>query len=322
MRGTPSWRQYQHDVADLLTELGFDTQVEEKIASRRGTTHAVDVSARRTVAGVCVLWVVECKLWRSRVGKEKVAALIAICEDLGADRGLLMSETGFQSGALQMATGRSITLTNLEDLRANAAADLLAARQRQAERRLLDLEAKLREWHPKPLFEGAEFLLIIYLLAPEENKNSFTMEPDATFFDTDQEFTGMVNQLSGITPSEKRLPKGAMARFMKERWKSGADEKEVARLAKIVSECRALLDRGALGHWPVILNDQEGKRRAAWRMEHLLGLIELWLTDLEQQANAQSERVKAAHPRDTIASRIRAGGPQPAARPFVPEFDT
>jgi hypothetical protein len=145
MKATKPWRQYQHDVADLLSDLGFDTQVEDKLTSPRGTTHAVDVSARRTIAGVCVLWVVECKLWRSRIGKEKVAALAAICEDLGADRGLLMSETGFQSGALQMAIGRSVTLTNLEDLRANASADLLAARQRQAELQLQELEAEQGE---------------------------------------------------------------------------------------------------------------------------------------------------------------------------------
>jgi len=37
---------------------------------------------------------VECKLWRGRVSDKKVAALAAICDDLGADRGLLPATEG------------------------------------------------------------------------------------------------------------------------------------------------------------------------------------------------------------------------------------
>jgi hypothetical protein len=135
-RNLPSWRRYQQDAAAFLTELGFATAVEDRITSLRGVTHEVDVSARRPVAGAEILWVVECKLWRTAVPKEKLAALAAVGEDLGADRCLLLLETGFQSGAIKMSAGRSITLTSLDDLRANAAADLMTARSHQVQRRL------------------------------------------------------------------------------------------------------------------------------------------------------------------------------------------
>jgi restriction system protein len=64
----------------------------------------------------------------TRVNKLHVSALKDIVNDLAADRGLLMSEKGIQSGAIQLASVKNITLSSLDDLRANAAEDLLAAR--------------------------------------------------------------------------------------------------------------------------------------------------------------------------------------------------
>src|SRR5580693_10141071 len=123
-----AWEKYQHDTANLLRELGFTAVKDGQLTEPNGTVHAVDVSARRTVGGVELLWVVECKLWNTPVPKEKVAALKAIVDGVGADRGLTMSQSGFQSGAIQMAKQKNITLSSLEDLRANAAEELLAAR--------------------------------------------------------------------------------------------------------------------------------------------------------------------------------------------------
>jgi hypothetical protein len=60
-------------------------------ASTSAGLHNVDVSARRTVGGIELLWVVECKRWNRRVPKERVAALKAIVDGVGADRVPLMS---------------------------------------------------------------------------------------------------------------------------------------------------------------------------------------------------------------------------------------
>ena len=122
------WEQYQEDTAELLRELGFTAVVNDSLAEPNGTVHEVDVSARRTLAGVDLLWVVECKLWRTQsVTIEKVAALKAIVDWVGADRGLLMSEGGFQSGAIRMAMQKNITLSSMADLRESAAEELLAS---------------------------------------------------------------------------------------------------------------------------------------------------------------------------------------------------
>jgi len=43
-------------------------------------------------------------------------ALSSIVQDIGADRGFLMSESGFQSGAIRATNNTNITLSSLEDL--------------------------------------------------------------------------------------------------------------------------------------------------------------------------------------------------------------
>src|SRR5262249_32681800 len=149
------WEQYQHQTAELLRELGFTADVNHSLHEPNGAKHAVDVSARRTIAGISLLWVVECKLWNTRVPIEKVAALKGIVDSVGADRGLLMWESGFQSGAVLTARQKNITLSSLADLRANAADELLAARVRAAEERLMNLALLVnRDLRPLALQDG------------------------------------------------------------------------------------------------------------------------------------------------------------------------
>jgi Restriction endonuclease len=128
----------------LLRELGFSTEVNARIAEANGAVHPIDVASRRTVAGVDLLWIVECKHWNKPVPMEKVLVLRSLVIDLGADRGLLMSESGLQSGAIRTASQMNITLSSLADLRANAADEILAARVLMAEKTLIDLAVRVQ----------------------------------------------------------------------------------------------------------------------------------------------------------------------------------
>lgn len=83
--------------------------------------------------------IIECKLWNRAVPKENVSALKDIVDDLGADRVLLMSEKGFQSGAINLAAAKNITLSSLGELRTSTAEQLIAARVTAAELRVLSL---------------------------------------------------------------------------------------------------------------------------------------------------------------------------------------
>lgn len=116
-----AWHDYQERAADFFRTLGMDANVDERLEGARGQ-HDVDVVVRATRAGIEQLWVVECKLWRRSVDKEPVAALVQIAQDVGADRGIMLSEKGFQPGAIRLALASNITLTSLADLKESAEA--------------------------------------------------------------------------------------------------------------------------------------------------------------------------------------------------------
>lgn len=92
------WREYQEETAALFRSLGLDAATDTHVPGVRGG-HDVDVVVRHRRAGLEQLWVVECKQRRRPVEKLYVAALAEIVRDVGADRGILVSEVGFQSGA-------------------------------------------------------------------------------------------------------------------------------------------------------------------------------------------------------------------------------
>jgi hypothetical protein len=111
----PAWKDYQERTADYYRALGLSAHTEELVEGVRGK-HIVDVVVRGYAAGVEFLWIVECKHRNRRVEKAQVATLAAIVQDTGADRGLLMSERGYQAGAISLVTGSNITLTSLSEL--------------------------------------------------------------------------------------------------------------------------------------------------------------------------------------------------------------
>ncbi|MBC7946696.1 MAG: restriction endonuclease [Chitinophagaceae bacterium] len=113
--GTINWKEYQEQTAAFFRKVGLNAKVECDIEGVRGV-HSVDVYVEGLFHGIAFKWVIECKAWNSAVPKEKVMALSAIVQDVGADRGFLLSEAGFQSGAVRAARKTNITLTSLEDL--------------------------------------------------------------------------------------------------------------------------------------------------------------------------------------------------------------
>jgi hypothetical protein len=128
------WKRYQEDTAKLFRELGCSVETDVEVTGARGK-HLVDASVGFFRFGLRQRWIVECKLWNRAVPKEKVLALKSIVEDVGADRGILVSESGHQSGALAAARHTNITLTSLEELRDAAQSELLSLGLLEVQRR-------------------------------------------------------------------------------------------------------------------------------------------------------------------------------------------
>lgn len=109
------WNEYQEKSADLFRTLGLEAETNVTLQGVRGK-HDGDVVVRSKVVGIELLWLVECKHWQRRVSKLHVAALTTIINDVGADRGVILAEKGYQSGAKAMAETSNITLTSLAEL--------------------------------------------------------------------------------------------------------------------------------------------------------------------------------------------------------------
>ncbi|MFC9664270.1 restriction endonuclease [Nocardia sp. NPDC127606] len=115
----PAWRDFQESAASFYRSLGLVAETDVTLDGVRGR-HDIDVTVRGARAGVEFLWIIECKLWRRRVPKSAVATLSSIVQDVGADRGIMLSNSGFQTGAPSLAYMSNVTLTSLETLQADS----------------------------------------------------------------------------------------------------------------------------------------------------------------------------------------------------------
>jgi hypothetical protein len=135
------WKEYQEKAASFFRDLGLEADTDVRFAGVR-TTHDIDVLVKSHHVGFDVTWVVECKRWRNPVSKLHVLALREIVSDVGADRGILLSESGFQSGAVEAAKLTNVQLTSLADMQNTAKADILSMKVREFYDVVVDLKAR------------------------------------------------------------------------------------------------------------------------------------------------------------------------------------
>jgi restriction system protein len=126
----PAWKDYQEEAAEFFRSLGLDANTDVTIQGVR-TKHDVDVLVKSHHYGFDITWIVECKHWKEPVSKLHVLALREIVTDAGADRGILLSEVGFQSGAVEAANLTNVQVTSLADLKVTAREQISAVRLRE-----------------------------------------------------------------------------------------------------------------------------------------------------------------------------------------------
>lgn len=125
-----NWKEYQEEAAAFFRSLNLEAETNVAIKGVR-TKHDVDVLVKSHHVGFDVTWIIECKHWKSRVSKLHVLALREIVTDVGADRGILLSEVGFQSGAIEAATLTNVRVTSLADIRGTASFEIVSMRLRE-----------------------------------------------------------------------------------------------------------------------------------------------------------------------------------------------
>lgn len=124
------WKEYQEEAAEFFRSLGLSAETDVTLTGVR-TTHDIDVVVKAKHVGFEVLWLVECKHWKSAVSKLHVLGLREIVNDLGADRGIILCEAGFQSGAVEAANLTNVQVTSLASLSIETRQDISAMRLRE-----------------------------------------------------------------------------------------------------------------------------------------------------------------------------------------------
>jgi hypothetical protein len=147
---SPSWHDYQERTATFFRSLGLQADTDVNVQGARAR-HKIDVLVRFERFGIPILWLVECKLWNTRVPKEKILTLQSIAQDIGADKAFLLSESGFQAGAISAARSTNILLSDLHMLEEMAAEELATIRWQNAQ---AQLEQALDRLHTIPWREA------------------------------------------------------------------------------------------------------------------------------------------------------------------------
>jgi restriction system protein len=124
------WKEYQEEAAKFFRTLGMSASTDVSEQGVR-TKHDIDVLVGIDLVGFKVSWVVECKHWKAPVTKLHVLALREIVSDLGADRGIILCETGFQSGAYEAAHFTNVQVTSLAELGKSSSAALASFKLRE-----------------------------------------------------------------------------------------------------------------------------------------------------------------------------------------------
>lgn len=107
-RGTPIVKfdkQYEALTAEILRKFNTHAQVsaDERVRGRSGRLRQIDVAVRSTIVGQPIFLAFECKHYRRPVALKQVEELIGKIEDVRAQIGVLVSDSGFDAGAIARA---------------------------------------------------------------------------------------------------------------------------------------------------------------------------------------------------------------------------
>jgi hypothetical protein len=116
----PKWKRFEK-IVNAIHELkseGAEVKLDDEIIGQRtGRPRQIDISARFKHGYYSYLIVVECKDYNGRIPIEKVEAFRAKIEDVGAQKGIMVSSGGFQAGAEATAKAYNIELFTLEEVK-------------------------------------------------------------------------------------------------------------------------------------------------------------------------------------------------------------
>ena len=100
-----NWVDLQDKVAYILRICEYNVETPKKIMAVRGNIE-VDVYAESPD----MLIICECKYWESNIPQNVILGFRTVVEDIGANKGIIISKNGFQDGAYKNSKNTNIEL--------------------------------------------------------------------------------------------------------------------------------------------------------------------------------------------------------------------
>ena len=105
-------------ISKMLEEaISFKPEVthSHKMVGKSGQPHEIDISATAFIGPVKLLFISECKMYRTRkVGVDEVLEFQTRIDDLAANKGIVVTPLGYEAGAIKIAKAYNIALLTLD----------------------------------------------------------------------------------------------------------------------------------------------------------------------------------------------------------------
>ena len=115
---TSNWKEYEKIAAQIYKTLSPHAEVKynDKIYGESSKQdRQIDVSIRQNIGAHSILIIVQCRDHRSKIDINAVGELSAVVNDVRANMGVIVSNSGFTGGAVNLAKDRGIQLCSLYD---------------------------------------------------------------------------------------------------------------------------------------------------------------------------------------------------------------
>lgn len=149
---TLDWKIYESITKYIYETLGMQSGItikgygnDCKVTGKSGLSHQIDVITSHTEGNNTYETAIECKFRKEKVNKDVVMKLVAILEDTGISKGIIVSKSGFTRDGIQFAKHKNIGIVHLrqyeeKDLQGNSY---------QIDIATLDLNIKIHRTRPE-----------------------------------------------------------------------------------------------------------------------------------------------------------------------------
>lgn len=112
----PAWRELEAQIGAYFAANGYETQLNLVREGRSGGRHELDVFGVKSDGITSFHVMVECKAWNTPIEKDIVSKTAYVVDDLGLNKAIIVSLSGWRSGAEVAAEELGIELWDATDL--------------------------------------------------------------------------------------------------------------------------------------------------------------------------------------------------------------